>query len=70
MGLYIHKFSSMNKEKNLEISAIRGIIIVGVGPICRPLLIGVGVLCLFLFPGSHFLLHSDDKLRYLSSKRQ
>lgn len=34
----------MNKEKSLEVSAVRGIIIADVGPICRPLLIGVSAL--------------------------
>lgn len=34
----------MNKEKSLELSAVGGIIIADVGPICRPLLISVSTL--------------------------
>lgn len=64
----------MNKEKSLQFSAVTGIIVACARPVFRPLLISVSNFWktdMFIFVSRKpFLLYNDDKLRYLSSKRQ
>lgn len=64
----------MNKEKSLKFSVVTGITVAYARRIFRPLLISVSTFWktdMFIFVSRKpFLLHSDDKLRCLSSKRQ